>query len=89
LWAELGSGESITIQPWPDYLDEYTTGKSIEFVIQVNGQVRAKININRGMDEQKVEALVLDNPVVKKWIKDKLIIKKVFIADRLMNFVVK
>lgn len=89
LWAELGHEESIVNQSWPDYQEECATRKSLEFVIQINGKVRAKINIQKGMGEREVEALVLGNPVIRKRIQGKQLTKKVFVPDRLMNLVVK
>ena len=45
LWQRLGNQETITYQPWPTYNESLLVDDEIEIVVQVNGKVRAKINI--------------------------------------------
>ena len=56
-------------------------------MIQINGKVRAKINIDKSMPEEEIERLVVSNPVVQKWVEGKRLTKKVFVKDRPVNFV--
>ena len=64
-------------------LDEVT------IAVQVNGKLRANINIDKDSDEKDVvaEALSLDN--VEKYTSNGSIIKTIYVPNRLLNFVVK
>ena len=89
LWERWGHSRSLFYGSWPDYSDEYAVRESIEFVIQINGKVRAKIDVERGLSEKEMEARWQDNPAVIKWIADKEIVKQIFVPDRLVNLVVR
>ena len=88
LWSRLGHTHSIFTQAWPEYEEIYTQLESIEFVVQINGNVRSKMKIGKNMGVNEIEKLVLANQTVQTWIKDKKIIKKIFIKNKLMNLVV-
>jgi leucyl-tRNA synthetase len=89
LWARMGHEQSIFRETWPDYIEGYTTRARIEYVVQINGKVRAKMEIEVGLPEEEIEALVLADPGVQKWIEGKEMLKKIFVPDKLVNLVVK
>ncbi|RPI77787.1 MAG: leucine--tRNA ligase [Desulfobacteraceae bacterium] len=89
IWEALGHKESIFKTAWPNWVEEYTLRKTVEYVVQINGKVRAKIAIEAGLAEKEVEALVLADANVQKWIDGKQIVKKIFVPDKLANIVVK
>ncbi len=89
LWNRLGNSGSIFNQSWPDWIEEYTQEETIEYVVQINGKVRAKFEIGARTPQDKIEAKVMGDPRIKKWIENKILVKKVFVPDRLVNIVVK
>jgi len=89
LWARMGHEQSIFRETWPDYIEEYTTRARIEYVVQINGKVRAKMEIEVGLPEEEIEALVLADPRVQKWVEGKEMLKKIFVPGKLVNLVVK
>ena len=89
LWARLGNPRSIIYEPWPDYVEKYTFRNVIEYVVQINGKVRAKLEIEKGLPEAEIERVVLADPMVQKWTNNKQIAKKVFVPDKLVNLVVR
>ena len=88
LWVRLGHESSVMNQAWPDYIEEFAAPKTVEFVVQINGKVRAKLDIQTGMAEEKIETLVLADRKIQNWIKGKQIIKKIFVPNKLLNLVV-
>lgn len=58
-------------------------------MVQINGKVRAKIDIEVGLSEKEIEALVMADQRVQKWIEGKEIVKKIFVPNKLVNLVVK
>ena len=89
LWAGLGHGQSVFNQGWPKFIEAYTVPRMIEYVVQINGKLRAKMKIQTGLPEKEIEKLVLADRKIQKWINDKQIIKKIFVPDKLVNLVVK
>ena len=61
----------------------------VTIAVQVNGKLRANINISKDLEEKDVvtEALSLDNVV--KYTSDGKIVKTIYIQNRLLNFVVQ
>ena len=89
LWAMLGCEQSVFNQGWPEFIEAYTVPSMIEYVVQINGKVRAKMKNQIGLSEKEIEKLVLADQKIQKWIEGKQIIKKIFVPDKLMNLVVK
>ena len=88
-WSLLGHSETITYQSWPHFDDNLMQLDEVTITVQVNGKLRANINIAKDSDEKDVvsEALSLDN--VEKYTSDGNIVKTIYIPNRLLNFVVK
>jgi leucyl-tRNA synthetase len=89
LWERLGHGQSIFNESWPHFKEEYAVRKMVEYVVQINGKVRAKMGIEAELPEEEIEALALVDPKVQKWVEGKRIVKKIFVPDKLVNLVVK
>jgi len=89
LWERWGHRQSIFDGPWPDYVDAYATRESIEYVIQINGKVRAKTSVARGLAEEEIDVLWRSNPAVMEWIGDRKIIKRIYVPDKLVNIVTR
>jgi leucyl-tRNA synthetase len=89
LWERLKNTGSIFHQSWPEWIDEHTKEETIEYVVQINGKVRAKFEIQAGTPQAIIEAKIIEDPRVKKWVEGKTIVKKVFVPEKLVNIVVK
>ena len=88
-WSLLGHSETITYQPWPQFDESLIQLDEVTIAVQVNGKLRANINIAKDSDEKDVisEAMSLEN--VKKFTSDGNIVKTIYVPNRLLNFVVK
>ena len=88
-WSLLGHAETISYESWPQFDEELIQLDEVTIVVQVNGKLRANINIDKDSDEKDVvaEALSLDN--VEKYTSNGSIIKTIYVPNRLLNFVVK
>ncbi|MGW7794431.1 leucine--tRNA ligase [Staphylococcus xylosus] len=89
LWARLGHEETITYQPWPSYDESLLVDDEIEIVIQVNGKVRAKINMPKDISKEAMEEVALGNENVKSEIAGKDIKKVIAVPKKLVNIVAK
>ena len=88
LWERLGQPYSIHQHSWPTYDEELATKEVITLVIQVNGKVRDKIEVEKGLSENEAEKLAMQSKKVNHHIKGKKVKKIIFVADKLINIVV-
>ena len=88
-WSLLGHSETITYQPWPQFDEGLIQLDEVTIAVQVNGKLRANINIAKDSDEKDVisEAMSLEN--VEKFTSEGNVVKTIYIPNRLLNFVVK
>jgi len=88
-WSLLGHSETITYQPWPNFDEGLIQLDEVTIAVQVNGKLRANINVAKDSDEVDVisEAMSLEN--VEKFTSEGNVVKTIYVANRLLNFVVK
>ena len=87
LWQILGHRESITRAPWPNYDPQLLVEETVTIVIQVNGKLRAKIDVPAEIGEDKLKSLVLSDPKLAPWLQDKPIRNFIYIPRKLVNIV--
>ena len=85
LWKKLGHKESIFSQPWPKYDKKLIEEKKITLIIQVNGKMRDKIEVEKNTPQEEIEALTLEREKIKKYIAGKKIKRTFFIKNKLIN----
>ncbi|MDI6882946.1 MAG: leucine--tRNA ligase [Patescibacteria group bacterium] len=88
IWQKLGYKKSIFLQKWPKYDPKLIIEEKITLVVQVNGKVRDKIEIESGLSEGEAKKIALARTKIKKWIDAKKVKKTIFIKDKLINFVI-
>ena len=89
LWSMLGHNDSITYEEWPTYDEEKTIENIRKIAVQINGKVRATIEVTdqETIDEIKEKALNEEN--VQKYLNGKEMIKEIIIPNKIVNFVIK
>ena len=87
LWNKLGHSESITYSTWPTYDESKTQSNTINLPIQINGKLRANIDILVDEEESKIKELA--HEAVKEKLEGKTIIKEIYVKNRIYNIVVK
>jgi leucyl-tRNA synthetase len=89
LWERLGHTESIFVEArWPSFDADKAVAGMVEFVVQVNGKVRARMEMARGIGESQARDAALADEHVQRWIEGKQVRKTIFVPDRLLNLVV-
>jgi len=90
LWQELDGGdESVHAQPWPEWNAELAAEDMFTLPVQVNGKMREKLQAPVGIDEQEALELSLSNPSIQRRLQDKVIVRTIYIPNRLLNIVTK
>ncbi len=89
IWQILGEKTSIFYSTWPELSEELARDKLINLIVQVNGKLRAMIEVEAEISEEEAFKLVLENEKVKTHIVGKKLLKKIFVKGKLINLVVK
>ncbi|MDT3392057.1 MAG: class I tRNA ligase family protein, partial [Bacillota bacterium] len=87
LWQKLGHDESITYAAWPTYDASALVEDTVEVVLQVNGKLRSKVQINKDTSKDDMEKLALADPKVQEFIAGKTVRKVIAVPQKLVNIV--
>ena len=87
LWQILGNEESLTYVPWPTYDEAALVEDEVEVVFQVNGKLRDKQNVARGLSKEELEQIAMNHEAVKEFIEGKTVRKVIAVPDKLVNIV--
>jgi len=79
---------SVHNQPWPKYNPKLIREEIIQLVIQINGKVRDKIEVEADIPEEKAKELALSQEKIKKWIGGRSVQKIIFVPGKLINIVI-
>jgi leucyl-tRNA synthetase len=88
LWELLGHKESVVQASWPTYDERLASAGEVVIAVQVNGKLRSRLMVPRGMTEQDVLKIVLSDAAVKKFVDGQPLKKVIYVQDRLVNLVV-
>jgi len=90
LWVEhLGGAYSVHDQPWPAYDPAKATAERVILVLQVNGKVRDRVEVDAGISAEAARALALANPKVRQHLDGKTVADVVVVPGRLVNVVAR
>ena len=89
LWERLGHPTSLfEAASWPAYDPAKAVADTIEMVVQVNGKVRARLPMVRGVAQQDAHTAALADENVARFLDGMQVRKVIFVPDRLINIVV-
>ena len=88
IWHLIGNSKSVHLEKWPIFDEDALKENSYELVIQINGKVRDKINVEINISDDEIKEKTLIRPNVKKWIDNKTIRKIIIVKGRIINIVV-
>ena len=89
MWELLGGGYSVFNQPWPAYDEKALVRDEVEMAVQINGQVKYRINVPSDADNQQIEKAALNDERADGYIGGRNIVKVIVVKGRLVNIVVK
>ncbi|WP_048307374.1 leucine--tRNA ligase [Halomonas sp. PR-M31] len=87
LWTELGYENPVIDAAWPATDESALVKDSIELVVQVNGKLRARIEVDTNASKDSIEAMARDNENVQRHIEGKTLRKVIVIPGKLVNIV--
>jgi leucyl-tRNA synthetase len=88
LWHDLGHKDSIHVNHWPVWEDKYLVGDTITLAVQVNGKVRAELQVEKDATREEVEAAAVGHDRIKELLDGKEPARVIYVPGRLVNIVV-
>ena len=89
LWRELGYGEDILGAGMPKVDEKALERDTIEYVVQVNGKLRGKVQVPADASREAVERAALENENARRFIGDATVRKVIVVPGKLVNIVAK
>ena len=86
--CKLGEGFA-SLQSWPAFDESKCIDNEIEMVLQINGKIKAKVSVSRGLGKDEILKIAKENETFSKNLGEKEIIKVIYVQDKLLNVVVK
>ncbi len=86
--CNLGEGFA-SLQSWPVFDESKCIDNEIEMVLQINGKIKAKVSVSRGLGKDEILEIAKENESFSKNLGEKEIIKVIYVQDKLLNVVVK
>jgi leucyl-tRNA synthetase len=88
LWRELGFGQDVFGQAWPEADERALAQDVVELVLQVNGKTRGAVQVPAQASREEIERLAVGSPLAQKYIAGQAIKKVIVVPGRLANIVV-
>ncbi|MGN1298800.1 MAG: leucine--tRNA ligase [Candidatus Scatovivens sp.] len=86
---ELGNKEELAYKKWPEYDEKKTIDDIIQIPIQVNGKLKAVVEVEKDATEDIVKQKVNELDGLKKVLDGKQIVKQIYVKGKIFNIVVK
>jgi leucyl-tRNA synthetase len=87
LWARMDEAYSVHQQPWPEWDEALAAEEMITLVVQVNGKLRARIEVPADIGEEAAKEVALTDESVQQHVGGKEIRKVIYVPGRLVNVV--
>ncbi len=88
LWEMLGHTDGLWMASWPAFDQDLARDDEVEIPVQVNGRLRGRVKVAAGAGEEEVVKLALADTGIAALVSGKRMVKRIFVPDRLLNFVV-
>ncbi len=89
LWQLIGNDGYIYQQSWPEFDEAKTVESTVEIAVQVNGKIKAKLNVSLEDTQEAVRTQVMAAPNVAAAVDGKNIVKEIYVKGKLYNIVAK
>ena len=87
LWAHLGHGVMLAASPWPDADPALAEDETVTVAVQINGKLRATLEVAKDLDRDALVALALENPNVQRQLDGKPPRKVIAVPNKIVNLV--
>ncbi len=89
IWENMGFSGQIAHAQWPKFDEAKCVEATVEVPVQVNGKIRARINIALDLSKDDMLAAAMENDAIKAATEGKTVVKTICVPNKLVNIVVK
>lgn len=90
VWEKNNLGKNLVSEnKWPDYDVAKCIDDKVEIAVQINGKVKSRMSISRNQDKNDVISMAKKIECIVAALKDKVIVKEIYVNNRLVNIVTK
>ena len=89
IWSRLGHNDTITYETWPTYDEAKLVEDTVEIPEQINGKVRATVEIPVESTEEEVKNIVHENANIQTQLEGKNVVKEIYVKNKIYNIVVR
>ena len=89
LYELQGFDGMLNEQAWPSYDEAKCKAATVEIVLQVNGKIKAKVEVDANASKEEMAALAKENEKMQQAMEGKQIVKEIVVPGKLVNFVVR
>jgi leucyl-tRNA synthetase len=88
LWSRLGGSGYCSLAPWPKHDEQYCYASEIEYPVQVNGKIRARLQLPADTAEADVQAKALAHPDIERHLQGQVPSRVLVVPGKLVSIVV-
>ena len=89
IWEMLGHKDLCSLAAWPEYDEAKTVDNTVEVAVQINGKLRATIELPLNCDKELAIATAKADERVAPFIEGKTVVKEISVPNRIVNIVVR
>jgi leucyl-tRNA synthetase len=87
LWETMGQQGMLFTHPWPEHDAKLAEDVDVTIAIQVNGKLRATIDVPKDAEPSVVENMALKDTNVKRFIEGSSIRKVIYVPNKIINII--
>ena len=88
MWERLGHKPAVALAGWPKIDESLLGADSVTAVLQISGKIRDRIEVSPTISKEDLEALALENDLIKAEVAGVMIKKIITVAPKLVNIVI-
>ena len=89
IWEQLGGEGLCSLSAWPQYDEAKTVDSTVEIVVQINGKLKSRLNVNADISAADAIAAAKADEKIAAELAGKAIIKEIYVPKKLVNIVAK
>lgn len=89
IWETLGNKTLCSLSPWPEFDEAKTVDQTIEIAVQINGKVRGTISLPLNCERDTALALAKADERIAAQLEGKVIVKEIYVPNKILNIVVR
>jgi leucyl-tRNA synthetase len=89
MWEFMGNTTLVSLEAWPKYDESKTVDDTVKIAVQVNGKLKATIDISKNISKDDAIATAKNEPKVAEFIAGKDIVKEIYVPGKIVNIVIK